>query len=248
MSSVRSEYGVDQVVVGEDYLLHYNPAERFDGTSRLIVCTHGHGATASQWLPNHTFIGRHAAALVRTGRYMVLAVSASGGVSWSDPAALASIASGVTYGHTRGAATGKYGIMGYSMGGLTAFNRLKRDSANIAGMMVWAPLTDLTWAHSGVNGTWTTEIETAFGSWANSAGYRVADEPATFTAINVPVNIVHATDDTVVPYSQTTSFLSSVNNKAFTLRQPDVTGGHTALFQSTTDLETLTFFDNLAWT
>lgn len=247
MSSVRSEYGVDQVVVGEDYLLHYNPSERFDGTSRLIITTHGHSGTASQWLQSHTFIGRHACALVRTGRYMVLAVSAAGGTAWSDPAALSSITAGVTYGHTRGAATGKYGLMGYSMGGLTVFNRIKRDAANIAGAMVWAPLTDLTWAHSGVNGTWTTEIETAYGSWAASAGYRVADEPATFHSLSVPVNIVHATDDSVVPYSQTTSFLSAVNNPLFTLRKPDVTGDHTGLFQNTTDLETLTFFDNLAW-
>lgn len=246
MTSVRSEYGVDKVVAGEDYLLHYNPAEKFDGTSRLVIALHGHNGTASQLAQNHAFVGRHAAALVRSGRYMVLAVSAGGGVAWSNPASQTSIAAGVTYGASRGAKSGKYGLLGYSMGGFTALNRVKRDAANVAGALLWAPLTDLAWANSS-NGAWATEIATAFGSYAATAGYRVSDEPATYSATNVPIRIVHATDDATVPYSQSTSFVAATSSPNITVRTPAITGGHTGLFKNVSDEETIAFFDSLSW-
>jgi dienelactone hydrolase len=243
--AVRTEYGTDAITAGDDYILYYDPA-RTVPSPRLIIALHGHNNTATQLVPLHNFIGRHLTALVRSGRYMVLGIAAKGGVSWSDPAAVQAVADAVTYGVTRGAASGKYGIVGYSMDGLLSWNVIKRDAAHVAGATLWAPCSDLDWAYNA-NGTYQSEIVAAFGSYAATAGYRVHDEPSTFHSLSVPVKVLHATDDSVVPYSQSTGFLAAVNNPLMTSRAPDFTGDHTGQFQNVPDAETVAFFDACTW-
>lgn len=243
--AVVSRYGVDASTVGEDYLLFTNPAWRSNAQPRLIVATHGRSNTASQWVQTSDFLGRHAVALVETGRYMVLSVSAGGPTAFSNPASQTSIANGVAYGQSLGARAGKYGMIGYSMGGLAVWNRIKRDPANIAGAWLWSPLSDLAWANT--NPTYTPEIAASFGSYTASAGYRVADEPATFTNLSVKVKVAHPTDDATVPYSQSSLFLAAVNNPLMSMRTPDIVGGHTGQMRAVPDAEIVAFFDSLNW-
>jgi hypothetical protein len=244
---------------GETAAWTYNGEENWDGQSRLVIALHGHGTPgldsqgALQFAQNPT-VGTVPMALARTGRYIVCSIQAAGAAAWSKPAALTAINAAVTAARTRGAKTGKYGLLGYSMGGLTAANQLKRDAANIAAVWTWAPAIDIDFAYStgghspiANNGTWTTEINTAFGSYAATAGYRVWDEPATYAALTVPWRIAHATDDSVVPYSISSTFVAAVNTSYVTLRSPAITGDHTNLFAQVPDDEVVRFFDSATW-
>jgi pimeloyl-ACP methyl ester carboxylesterase len=256
---VRVEYQSSGLLsAGMDSLLMYNPDEKWDGTSRLVIPLHGHGGGANGWVPVHTFAGRHAAALVRTGRYIVLAIAAAGAAAWGNPAAQAEIAQAVTYARNRGAKAGKYGVLGYSMGGLTASIHCKNNQASIAGCMEWAPANDLDWAYSTAgyappyglsnNAARTAEIDAAYGSYAATAGSRIMDEAATtFHNLTCPIRIIHATDDSVVPYGIATRFVTLANNPLITLRQPDILGDHTNQFQNIPDAETVAFYDSLSW-
>lgn len=257
MTGVRSEYGVGAIAVGEDYVLHYGTNERFDGTSRLIIATHGHGGSAAHLQQNAAFNGRPLFAAVSADRhragpsYMVLGINAAGPATFGNQASVDAVLAAVTYGRSRGARTGKYALCGYSMGGGVALNTVKQDYARIAGALLYAPLSDNDWANSTAghapvanNSTYTSEIATAFPS--GLAGYRIWDEPASFRN-GVPLKICHATDDTVVPYSLSTSFVSSVSQSYVTLRTPDITGNHTGLFANIPDSEVVAFFDSLSW-
>jgi dienelactone hydrolase len=193
-------------------------------------------------------------ALARTGKYVVCAIQADGATSWSNPRVMTAINAAVTAMRTKGAKTGKYGLLGWSMGGLETANQIKRDSANIAAAWTWAPAIDLdyifsTAGHTPIanNATWTSEATTAFGSYAASAGYRVWDEPASYRSLGVPWKICHATDDTMVPQSISTSFVTAVADSNITMRTPDVTGNHTGLFSNIPDSEIVAHFDSGNW-
>jgi dienelactone hydrolase len=193
-------------------------------------------------------------ALARTGRYVVCSIQAVGVAAWSSPAALAAIDAAVAAARTRGVKTGKYALLGWSMGGLTTANRIKRDAANIAAAWTWAPCLDLDYVHGTAghtpnagNPTWTTEVETAFGTYAASAGYRVWDEPDSYKGLLVPWKIVHATDDSVMPYTLSQSFVAAVHDPNVVLRAPDVLGDHTLLFGYIKDQEVLAHFDGGHW-
>lgn len=245
---------------GEVAVLTYNSGELWDATSRLVIALHGHGVAGQdtdtpQAYNQNTGAGAGAMALARTGRYIVCSIQADGSTSWSNPRVMTAINAAVTSMRTKGARAGKYGLLGWSMGGLEVANQIKRDHANIAAAWTWAPAIDLdfvfsTAGHTPIanNATWTTEATTAFGSYAASAGYRVADEPASYRGLGVPWKIVHATDDTTVPPSISSSFVTAVNDPSITLRAPAVTGGHTGLFSAIADAELVAHFDSAVWT
>lgn len=246
-------------VATESEVITYSSGELWDGTSRLVIALHGHGtagqdAAMPQQFNQNVGSGAAAMALARTGRYIVCAIQADGAVSWSNPRVMLAINSAIKALRARGAKPGKYALLGWSMGGLEVANRIKRDAPNIAAAWTWAPAIDLDYVFSTAghtpaagNATWTTEATTAFGTYAASAGYRVADEPAAYRGLGVPWKIVHALDDAIIPQSISTSFVAAVNDPNITMRTPDVTGGHTDLFSSIPDSEIVAFFDAGKW-
>lgn len=231
----------------------YNSGEKWDGTSRLVVALHGHGGDCTQYNQN-VYSGEGPMALARTGRYIVLGIDANGQTSWSKPSVMTAIDAAVTAGYARGARPHKYGLLGWSMGGLECANKLKRDWANLAAVLTWAPAIDLDYVFSTAghvpianNASWTSEVTASFGSYAATAGYRVHDEPASFAGLGVPWKIIHATDDTVIPYSISQSFVAAVNDPNVVLRQPNILGNHTDLFKYIPDPEIVAHFDSGNW-
>lgn len=257
---IRTEYGLGTGgQAGEAAVWTYNTGELWDGTSRLVVCLHGHGTPGNDTLTPLQFNqnvgpGRAPMALARTGRYVVLGIEAAGATSWSKPAVMDRIDSAVAAARARGAKLGKYGLLGWSMGGLEVANKIKRDAANIAAAWTWAAMVDLDFAHSTAghvpsagNPTWTVEIEASFGTWAASAGYRAWDEPESFRDLSVPWKLCHATDDTVVPQSVSVDFVADVDDPLVTMRVPNVLGDHTMLFANVPDEEIVAFYDAANW-
>lgn len=262
MTGVRSEYGVGAIAAGEDYLLHYGTNERFDGTSRLIIAPHGHGGSAAHLQQNAQFNGRPLFAAVsadrfRSGpRYMCLGINAAGPATFGNQASIDSVMAAVAWAVARGARPGKFAMCGYSMAGGISLNVVKQkwntDPACVGALLI-SPLSDLDWAYSTAghtpvanNSTYTSEISTSFGGYPPTAGYRIWDEPASFRN-GVPMKIYHPTDDTVVPYSLSTSLVAAINRPYVTLRQPDITGNHTGMFVNIPDEEVVAFYDSLDW-
>lgn len=246
-------------VTGETEVVTYSTGEKWDGTSRLIIALHGHGTPGQDTVTPHQYnqntgSGRGAMALARTGRYIVCSLQAGGATSWSKPAVMTAIDSAVTALRTRGAYAGKYGLLGWSMGGLEVANKIKRDYSRIAAAWTWAPALDLDYVFSTAghtpssgNASWASEVTAAFGSYAATAGYRVWDEPASYRNLGVKWKLCHATNDSVIPQSISTSFVAAVNDSMITMRTPAVVGDHTALFQYVPDDEIITHFDSAVW-
>ena len=238
--------------VGETACWTYNIGELWDGTSRLIVALHGHGSVSNvgalQYNQN-TGSGKATMALARTGNYVICSIEAAGPQSWSKPAALTAITSAVTAARARGVKTGKYGLLGWSMGGLETANQIKRDSANIAAAWTWAPALDMDYNYTAGGGTWTAEINTAFGgsTSAQYAGYNPAADYVSYRGLGVKWRICHATDDGTIPQSVSTGFVANVNDASITMRTPNITGDHTQLFANIPDAEVVAFFDAAAW-
>ena len=232
------------------------PADR---SLRIVLASASHGATGSIVGPVAATFAyyQHVTALVHTGRYLVCGIDAAGGVAWSNDSALTAMTNARAWLRTLTNSPVKIGLMSYSMGGLLALNWIKRNPTLVAGAQMFAPVTDLDWAH-GANpgygilapGSWAGEIETAFGTnaagyAAATAGYRVMDEPASWRGI-CPIKIAHGASDAAVPPAASAQFVSLVNDPQVTLR-PNTTGHHTTVFGSVPVDETVRFFDSLNW-
>jgi len=251
-----SIYGSGVTQVGETSYLTTARNEHRNGTSHGVIVLHGHNGSSLQSTVATSGFGAHVQALADAG-IMVLAIDAGGPVAWSSPAAMTAITSAYTWlTGAGGAHSGKVGLFGWSMGGLTALNWLKRNPSLVAGTWLWAPCSDLDWARptagytpayatGGVNGAWQTEIDAAFGSYAATAGYRVRDEYSTWTGKG-PIRIAHANNDTTVPIGQSTAFIAGVADATVTQRVV-TTGDHTGVMDQVPTSETVAFFSAAAW-
>jgi alpha-beta hydrolase superfamily lysophospholipase len=255
---VRSQYGVGLSTANEKELVIRQRMYQASGSARGIILLHGHGADAMTWQVG-TGIGDFAQSLAAAG-FLIQSIDAGGPSAWSNSSSMTAI----TNAYNRlvgslGAASGKVGIMGWSMGGLAGLNWMKRNPTLVGGAWLWAPCTDLDWAHrtSGytpaysyftAGSSYQAEIDTAYGGNynTNAIGYKVYDEPASWRAV-CPIKIAHATDDTTVPYAQSSSFVANVNDALVSMRSPDVTGGHTGLFNNVETSEVVSFFESATW-
>lgn len=206
----------------------HTPAWKPSGAGlRGCLVAHGHGGDDTQARQGFYFAG-HCEQLADRG-YAVLAMSL--GDTWANSAgAMAGLTNGYTY------LTGTIGIsgtkvcgIGSSMGGLNLLRWMAENPTLVNAMMLFSPVSDLDWAET--QGAWTTEIDALYGG--THANYLTqgsprspAASPASYRA-GAYVQIVHPTDDGTVPSSQSTSFVSAVNDARVTMRTPDVTGGHT---------------------
>lgn len=211
-----------------------------DGTHPAILCLHSHNAVLDQFTPGvHTDAdpGGHVWMLAQAG--YILVAGELGGISpWFNATEMARIDELYSYALSIGAKSGKVGIMGYSMGGGAALNWIKRNVAKVSAAWLWSPVTDLDWARTA-QASWGTEIAADYPS--GSAGYNIHDEPASWRGIGIPIEIAHATDDTVVPSSQSDAFVSAVNDPLVTKRTVS-TGDHVDLFKNVPESETVQFF------
>lgn len=178
----------------EGATLLYSRLEKWDGTSRLVLAFHGHGATSNQFGMN-AGPGAGCLALARTGRYVVLSIDGGPTTSeWGGPMAMSAINDARDWARTHGVMAGKYAEHGWSMGGLTVLNHMRRDP-NCVGAWLWVPAIDLDYFNSTAgyvpdygaalpaNATWTSEISN------NAVPYGAYRPAATLTAAaNVPAS------------------------------------------------------------
>lgn len=225
---------------GQNSLLMLPRGFKANTNRKAIVVIHGRSGTSLDGLPGGGF-GDHTRALTDYG-YAVLSIDAGGTTTWGNSTSVTAVTNAVGYLNTTvGASNTKVGFLAWSMGGTVALNWIKRNTSQTGCVWLWAPCTDLDWAHS--QGTYTSEVNTAYsGNYTtNSVGYKVADEPASWRNV-APIRIAHAADDTTVPQSQSSNFVTSVNDSKVTFR-PVSSGGHTGLFANVPTSEVIAFFD-----
>lgn len=237
----------------------------FDGARTtfkgVIFALHGRSLTAGTWGPiTYGTAYEHVRALIKAG-YVVVAVDAAGPFAWSSPTAMTVIETARVIALARFGGT-KIGLLGFSMGGQTALNYMKRHPTLVSGAYLFSPVTDLSfmYAPSGYIPAYSTggvlpistaqtEVNTAYGcttaTYASvTSGYRIYDEYATWNGL-APVCVCHADDDPTVPVGQAKAFVAGVADPRVTLREL-ATGGH-GPWTGIDPSEVSNFYNSLAW-
>lgn len=230
---------------------------------RMILNMPGHGGTAVSALPGVVSINKYLRSLPQAG-YAVLAIDAGGPATFGNDTEVNAVLDAINWAiNVYGCKGGKVGFLCWSMGGLSAFEIMKRHPELVTGAYLFAPATDVKYLHDASysapysipagaqSGNYTAEIDTAYGGnfAANVVGHDPMVDAAAGQYANLApsVTIAHATDDKTTIHDATVLFLSRVNNPKWKLRTPEITGDHTGLFASVPDTDPVDFFNKLAW-
>jgi acetyl esterase/lipase len=188
----------------------YDPA-----TVKCIIGCHGHGGTGFQYGVGPLNI--HTDALAAAG-YIVFGIDHARINSYGDPDAMGAITDAYFYlmGQLGQAGNTKVGLMGWSMGGLTALNWTKKNPTYAAATWVFNPATDLRFLHDsnavypptyslgGASATqgsaiYSPEIDTAFAtSTTASAAYTIPALGGAGITITTPTNGTRSFNDGLV--------------------------------------------------
>lgn len=206
-----------------------------DFTERAILTFHGHGADAYTWKQGTMGAPKFATNLAENG-WVVVSDDFGGNTPWANDTAMADTDQVYQFAtQLTNALAPKCApivdLCGWSMGGLTALNWVKRNPTLVHRVILWCPATQITYFHNNNPSGYGAEIEADYGgaAWAtNIAGHEPAMEPAAYRGLP-PIRIYHGDADTTVPIQQTRDFVAAVNDPNLTLHE--VPGGtHTNLF------------------
>ncbi len=229
MSSVITEYGIGDYLANESHLLIRSGKFNRGQGLRGVIAIHGHGATSTVWTPGN-FIGDHALYLAKGG-CLVLSIDAGGTAAWANDAAMTAVDNAFTYlTTTLGCMTDKVCLLGWSMGGLTALNWLKRNPSKVKSIVTFAPAFNMDYFYDN-NGTSKTEIDTAYGGTGHAqyAGHNPQADVVSYNGLGVKVHIYQGTADTTVPPAQAPTFISAVNDSNYILHSISGAGHSTVL-------------------
>ena len=212
-------------VSGTPIMLHLPSWHAKDAAGlRAVIAVHGHGGHEYQIQQGgqSPFAG-HPEYLADHGYAVACGYT---GDQWLNPASMTVLTTVYNYLVTTLGANGpKVGLFGWSMGGGNALRWAAENPTKVAAGYLCSPLTDLDWAHA--QAAWTAEIDTAYSNnyTVNGSPRSPVTNAATYRG-GARFLIGHATNDATVPYTQTTAFITAVNDSAVTLRQPDILGDH----------------------
>jgi alpha-beta hydrolase superfamily lysophospholipase len=204
-----TSYGTKGTEIGQSVV-----ARRFvgDATRPAALFCHGRGTTPLE-VTDPTWGQGVSKALAEAG-YPVLAGTLSGTAPWGNDASQAKLADARTYAQgTLGAASGKVGLVGLSMGALTALNWTRANPTLVACIALLIPVTDLDYLHANnVNG-WAAEIEAAY---TNLAGYNAAvathdpNQNTSSHASGPPIKVWYSSTDTSAVTARQQAFITAV--------------------------------------
>jgi alpha-beta hydrolase superfamily lysophospholipase len=213
---------------------------RRDGTCGAVIALPGRGADCRVWLPHRFEQGRHAAVLAE--RYTLLTVDAGGPRAWSGRDALRAVTDAYRYATETLKAAPRVGLMGWSMGGLTALNWMARNRDLVAGCVLWTPSTDIRYFYR-VDSEYASEIEAVYGRrrWSRRvAAHCPARDPGTFRS-SPPTRIYVGEADEVVPPSQSAELVAGARNPSWE-RIVLPGAGHSNLFGFVDPRQVVDFF------
>lgn len=243
--NVFSFYGENVTQAGEGIYCHAPTWGGFrrDGTQRLLLIDHGHGGTAAA--QSSAYLSQNAVmcALARQG-WIALAGDNGGVAQWGNDGAMAAKDQHYIFGTGNALQSGlaqlnclpQVDAMGWSMGGLTCLNWVKRNPTLVRRAVLWAPALQIKTFHDNNSG-YGTEIEAAYGGaavWqANIVGHEplleIAAYKTFFAANDISVRIYHGTADATVPIQASRDFVNEVGSDKLKLYEL-ADKNHTDLF------------------
>lgn len=168
--------------------------------NKVVLVCHGRSGTAMQ--AGNLPMEPHVTALVNAG-YVAFGLDHARINSYGDPDAMRALDDAYTYVRTTlGFSSTKVAMMGWSMGGMTALNWIKRNASKVSCAWLWNPATDLrfwrdasgsytpAYPTSGITqGIYTSEINSTYAAstTANGAATIPASGGAGIT-VNVATN------------------------------------------------------------
>lgn len=244
-----TQFAVGRYLPSEGSLVHRGKFA-VDGQDKLVLVCHGRTPLAQygclQWAQMADFWPM----LLADSGYTVLAIDSGGDLTWGNGISIRAGVNAIAWARGAGVChpTKKVAIVGYSMGGLEAFNLAAGkapdsgsalDPAQVAGLALFAPATDIDYFYP--DATYGPEIDTAYAT--GYAGY----SPIGYApSVQAPVRMYHAVDDATIPLAQSQAMLAALGSKDKTLVQIDQ-GGHAAFWGRFDQLALLRWLNGLAW-
>lgn len=234
-------------------------------TRPAIIFPPGHTGDAFGFGPQNGGLSFEPVRALAQSGFACFSIDGGGPATWGGPVAQTAMANAVAHALALFGGT-KVGLFGFSMGGATCSNYVKRNAAKVAGVWLSDPVLDLDYVHSTAGYTpaytvapagptapagWAAEAEAAYSTnaagWtAATAGWRIHDDAASYRGL-CPIRISHAVDDTTLSYSGSQRFVADVNDPNVTLRPGNLTGDHVGQFANLPTSEIVSFFQSLAW-
>lgn len=243
IAGTRYTTGTGVVTSGESHLALTPPTWAADGSKMGIIYMHGATQTEAQMVDgaNYGPLKITLRALAVAG-YPIIGVYAAGD-AWGNATAKSRIDDAKTYLQgTMGAKAGKIGIIGGSMGGLTALNWAKSNLSSVACAVGLVPVSDVTDMHTNNRGGLTASINTAYSTWSE-ATYGATYNPHTYAAGSLTGLRYKAwyglTDTTVIPATVT----DVVTAIGATASSQSLAGDHNTALNTIVPADVVAFFD-----
>lgn len=157
---------------------------------RYIIANHGAGGSEAWGSDTSLFNSNyHIWQLLKTNRYVVIALNNLGPQTFGSPAVMRSLDDAYNWCVNFGMASSKIGLLGGSMGGVTSLNWLRRNKEKVAATWLWSPLCDMEWANDTAGYTAPYSV----GSVGYPTGYvspitsAYAANTTTTAAVTIPV-------------------------------------------------------------
>lgn len=214
---IHASYGVGRYQASEADVLLLNSRWRGDGTIRGVIFCHGVNSDATAaWTPATNPNLMDLMAQIAEAGYPVLSVDAGGAATWGNDTAIARVGTARTYlqGAAVGAKAGKVLLIGVSMGALNCFAYAGANAVNVAALVGFIPVSDLTDMRANNRGGYQASIDTAYGGTYSEGSFGATHNPQTMAAAGkfaaVPTRLFYASDDTTVVPATVTTLASTI--------------------------------------
>lgn len=235
-----SQFAIGRYTPSEGSLLHRG-RRSVDATDRLVLVCHGRTPSSTygclQWAQMADFWPM----LLADNGYTVLAIDSGGNLTWGNDTSITAAVNAVAWARGAGVChpTKKVAVVGYSMGGLEAFNYATGHTSDVAGVVGFAPATDIDYFHP--DSTYGPEIDTAYPS-----GYTGHSPIGYASSFTLPVRLYHAVDDATIPIAQTRTFRDTLGSSNKSLTEISQ-GGHAAFWGRFDQYGLLNWLNSLAY-
>jgi pimeloyl-ACP methyl ester carboxylesterase len=223
----RRTYGTGAVTAAENFVATVPSNWAADSSVIGVVQVHGYGDSAIVgWDDTGHFGSTKTPTRLAQAGYPVVACDLGGTSTWGYAPIVSRIDDAITYLQgTLKAKAGKVILMGTSMGGLNSLIYAKTKPANVAGVILIAPVNDVTWTVAN-NTSLATAINAIYpGNWSEAtygAGYNPITIATAGGYAGMPMLIWQGVDDTTVTLATTQALV----NKIPTATLIKIPGGH----------------------
>lgn len=203
-----------RVAANENDVFSCSLADWIDPSSTMgVIYCHGGGGDAYE-CREYTKYAQTKLVSALSERFVVVSADLGGARTYGNDTVIAAIGRARNYlVNTLDVKPGKIALVGASMGFQSAAVYARAHPTQIAAIVGFIPLCDLTDIHTNNRAGATADINTAYGGAYSEATYGAAHNPVTFASqLTMPIQLWYASDDTAVIPSTVTAFDAAAPN------------------------------------